>query len=107
MLYERIAGRDGRHVSRSARAGVALVCDARQGTRPWKKVRLEDLSACGFRIAWFPAARPDMPLRLKIPGMQILSAQIVWQSENSVGCKFSAPLHIAVFEHIVRSSGPA
>lgn len=81
------------------------MCEVRQGTRPWKKVRLEDLSPGGFRIAWFPEASPELPLRIRIPGIQLLSARIVWENENMVGCEFAAPLHVAVFEHIVRSAG--
>jgi len=36
---------------RAARAGITLICDVRQGARPWTQVRLEDLSPGGFRIA--------------------------------------------------------
>ena len=35
---------------RSRRAAITLICDVRQSTRPWQMVRLEDLSAEGFRI---------------------------------------------------------
>jgi hypothetical protein len=105
LYYERVAR--STHAQRSTRIGVALVCEVRQGTRPWKKVRLEDLSRGGFRIAWFPEARPELPLRIRIPGMQLLSGRIVWRAENTVGCEFAAPLHVAVFEHIVRSAQTA
>lgn len=84
--------------------GVTILCEVRQGTRPWKMARLEDLSAGGFRIAWFPEASPELMLRIRIPGMQLLSARIVWQQDNTVGCEFAEPLHVAVFEHIVRSA---
>jgi hypothetical protein len=107
LFNEKVADRDGRRVQRSSRAGVALICDVRQGTRPWKKVRLDNLSPGGFRIAWFPEARRDLPLRIRIPGMQLLTARIVWQRDNVVGCMLSAPLHVAVFEHIIRRPGIA
>lgn len=103
MHYERITGRSGRHAQRSARVGVVLLCEVRQGTRPWKMARLDNLSPGGFRIAWFPEARLEVPLRIRIPGMQLLSARIIWQRDNAVGCEFARPLHVAVFEHIVRS----
>ena len=72
--------------------------------RPWARVRLSDISQSGFRIAWFPAVDVNRPLRIKIPGMQLLSATIRWRSDNALGCEFDEPLHIAVFEHIVRTA---
>lgn len=92
------------HALRSTRIGLLLLCDVRQGTRAWRKVRIEDLSPGGFRIAWFPDVRPELPLRIRIPGMQLLSARVVWQNGKSVGCEFREPLHVAVFEHIAHSA---
>ncbi len=88
----------------SDRAEIALICEVRQGTRPWRLARLEDLSPGGFRISWLPDASADLPLRIRIPGMQMLSARICWQRGSAVGCEFAAPLHVAVFEHIVQKA---
>jgi hypothetical protein len=82
--------------------GVAILCEVRQGTRPWKTARLEDLSLGGFRIAWLPDARAGIPLRIRIPGIQLLSARICWTKGPAVGCEFAEPLHVAVFEHVVK-----
>ncbi|MFT4054241.1 MAG: PilZ domain-containing protein [Novosphingobium sp.] len=90
---------------RSARVGVSILCEVRQGTRPWKPARLEDLSPGGFRISQLPDARMEVPLRIRIPGLQLLSARICWVREGAVGCEFAEPLHVAVFEHIVRAAG--
>ena len=90
--------------NRTSRAQVTLVCEVRQGTRPWKMARLEDLSQTGFRIGWLPGCRPELPLRIRIPGLQLLSARIRWHEDGAVGCEFAEPLHIAVFEHLVRSA---
>jgi hypothetical protein len=68
------------------------------------RVRLEDLSPGGFRIARLPGARTELPLRIRIPGIQMLSAEIRWSNAGAVGCEFAEPLHIAVFEHIVRNA---
>ena len=88
------------------REEVVLLCEVRQGTRPWKLARLEDISQAGFRIAWLPECRMDLPLRIRIPGLHVLSADIRWQQGKSVGCAFAEPLHVAVFEHIVRQARP-
>lgn len=83
------------------RAPVSLLCEVRQGFDAWRLVRLEDLSQSGFRIAWLPDACPAKPLRIRIPGLQMLTAQIRWQEGKSVGCEFAEALHPAVFSHIV------
>ena len=80
---------------------LTLLCEVRQGFAPWKLVRLEDISQSGFRIAWLPDASHGKPLRIRIPGLQMLSAHIRWQRGKSVGCAFTEQLHVAVFEHIL------
>lgn len=89
---------------KATRVGLTMICDVRQGSRPWAPARLEDLSPDGFRIARLPLARMDVPLRLRIPGLQLLTAQVRWIRDGAVGCAFAEPLHIAVFEHIVRNA---
>jgi len=86
------------------REDITLMCEVRQGTRPWKVARLEDISQTGFRIGWLPATNAHAPLRIRIPGLQVLSAAIRWKQGDAIGCEFTSPLHIAVFEHIVRCS---
>lgn len=91
------------------RAEVTLICEVRQGLKPWKAARLSDISQAGFHIAWLPDCNPAIPLRIRIPGLQMLSARIRWRRGKSVGCEFTEPLHVAVFEHIVsqcRFEGP-
>lgn len=85
----------------SHRADVTLFCEVRQGAQPWKRARLDDISQAGFRVAWLPDCKPDSPLRIRIPGLQVLTAHIRWQQGKAVGCEFTEPLHVAVFEHIV------
>lgn len=86
------------------RAEVTMMCEVRQGTAPWAMVRLDDISQTGFRIAWLPACKPDKPLRIRIPGLAMLTANVAWHEGKSVGCAFAEPLHVAVFEHIVRQA---
>jgi hypothetical protein len=105
MKHEKIVGYCEPVPARSAeRAGVVLICEVRQGVRPWTQARLEDLSPGGFRIARLAGPRMELPLRIRIPGMQLLSAEIRWVRDGAVGCAFAEPLHPAVFEHIVRNA---
>jgi hypothetical protein len=86
------------------RAEVSLLCEARQGMRAWQKVLLEDISQAGFRVAWHPGCRKETPLRIRIPGLQILTAHVRWQRQDAIGCEFAEALHVAVFEHIVKQA---
>lgn len=83
------------------RAEVTLMCEVRQGSGPWAMVRLDDISQTGFRVAWLPDCKPSTPVRIRIPGLAVLTAKVVWQEGKAVGCAFAEPLHVAVFEHIV------
>ena len=88
----------------AARADISLRCEVRQGTRAWKLIRLEDLSQAGFRIAWLPDASVGQALKIRIPGLEPLSADVRWVRGKAVGCQFSAPLHVAVFKHVLREA---
>ncbi len=90
---------------RNARAALSILCEARQGMQPWQRVRLNDLSPRGFQVSWRMPVNPRQVLRLRIPGMTPLSAHIRWHDKKVLGCEFEAPLHVAVFDHIVRSAG--
>ena len=89
------------------RAEVGLVCEVRQGVQPWQFVRLGDISPAGFQIPLLPYAKRDVPLRIRIPGLAMLTAHVRWQRGKAVGCEFAEPLHVAVFEHIVRQASAA
>ncbi|MBN9143535.1 MAG: pilus assembly protein PilZ [Novosphingobium sp. SCN 63-17] len=82
---------------------MTAVCEVRQGMAEWRRVTLDELSPGGFRINRFGEADPSQPLRIRIPGLQMLSARIVWQKDGAIGCAFAAPLHEAVFAHVTRS----
>ena len=82
------------------RATVSIACEVRQGSRPWRFVLLEDLSQSGFRMTWLPGMMDGVPLRIRIPGLAVLSADVRWRNNEGAGCQFSSPLHVAVFDHI-------
>lgn len=102
MKHEKFPSIEDACTRNTDRAEVILLCEVRQGTAPFAMVRLDDISPTGFRIAWLPNCIPDKPLRIRIPGLNLLTAKIVWQEGKAVGCAFKEPLHVAVFEHIVR-----
>ena len=84
------------------RAQLSILCEVRQGMRPWKMARLSDLSETGFKLACLPDYSPGQPLKIRIPGIEPLNAKVCWHEGKQIGCAFETPLHVAVFEHIVR-----
>lgn len=85
------------------RAPAPIVCEVRQGSAAWRRLSLDDLSTGGFSIARFGPADPSQPVRIRIPGLQILSANIAWHKDGAIGCAFATPLYEAVFAHIVNT----
>ena len=85
------------------RAELSIRCEVRQGTRPWRLARLIDLSPTGFQLAWLPEYDASEPVKIRIPGIEPLTAQIRWTRGKRIGCEFASPLHVAVFEHLVRA----
>jgi len=57
------------------RVEVTLLCEVRQGTRPWAMARSTTL---GERLphCLAPGCSADLPLRIRIPGMRILQAEV-------------------------------
>lgn len=98
----RTGGQGGRD---DQRVEISTVCEVRQGMAEWRHVTLDELSPGGFRINRFGEADPSQPLRIRIPGLQMLSARVVWQKDGAIGCAFTAPLHAAVFDHISHRLG--
>jgi hypothetical protein len=107
LKHEKFPSIEDSCTRKNDRAEVVLLCEVRQGTAPFAMARLEDISPTGFRIAWLPNCSPDRPVRIRIPGLNLLTAKVVWQEGKAVGCAFKDPLHVAVFEHIVRRSQAA
>ena len=91
----------------AARARITIRCEVRQGVQPWRLVRLVDLSETGFKLAWLPVYDETKPVSIRIPGIEPLKARIRWHKAKQIGCEFVSPLHVAVFDHIVRLAGGA
>lgn len=69
-------------------------------------VTLHDLSRHGFSTEWPYSLLMGALVWLKIPGLEALESKVVWQKQFRVGCRFTHPLHPAVFKKIVeRLSG--
>ncbi len=69
------------------------------------KVQLRNLSRTGFWTEWLYSLRMGDLLWLKIPGIERLSATVVWIEGFTIGCSFERPLHPAVMQHIIARCG--
>lgn len=103
MEYDKLPNRKDRDGA-AGRVRAVIRCKVRQGNRPWVDARLEDISLTGFKITSFRECRPELPLRIRIPGLQMLNAKVCWQEGDTSGCELDQPLHVAVFDHIVKQA---
>jgi len=87
---------------RASRAEVSLLCEVRQGTRPWVKVLLQNISQSGFSIEWRPGFTVGQQLYIRIPGLELITAHLRRKVEDMIGCEFDARLYEPVYDHIVR-----
>ncbi|OAO03307.1 hypothetical protein A8B75_11100 [Sphingomonadales bacterium EhC05] len=65
---------------------------------------LQDLSISGFLLSCPAQLNQHKPLMIKLPGLELLTARIMWSKDGKYGCKFDRELYPAVFDHIVRES---
>ena len=87
---------------RDPRASVALTCQLRIGSGPWRPASMINLSPSGFRIAWLPGGEVGRQLWVRIPGLEAMPATIRWRDLGGVGCEFTRPLSQPVIGHLTR-----
>lgn len=86
------------------RAPVVLRCEARVGLGGWNFAILLDLSTHGFQLVRAPGCEVGATVKLRIPGMEMLTAVVKWMTLESIGCAFVRPLSPYVFEHVVKNT---
>ncbi len=69
------------------------------------QVTVKDLSLTGFRCETSFTLRPGAPVWLTIPGLQGLEATVAWKEQFKYGFAFVGHLHVAVFDHVIRTFG--
>ncbi len=84
------------------RVAVDIVAHLRQSNTNAFQTQLLDLSPTGFQVESDISLRDDLPLIIRIPGLEPLSAHIRWHRGDRYGCQFRNPLYEAVFDHILR-----
>ncbi len=97
-------GEDGpaQQQRRHERAEIDKLCEIKIGMRNWHQARLRDLTPEGFRLSLTDMPAVGTLLKIRLPGMSMLDAEVCWARNFEAGCKFANPLSPYVFEHLVR-----
>lgn len=83
------------------RSAVRAQAKVKQVDSQFLDTILLDLSIAGFQFYSPEQLNEFKPLMVKLPGLEMLQAKIVWRKNHYCGCQFTKPLYPAVFEHIV------
>ncbi|MEO6153624.1 MAG: PilZ domain-containing protein [Croceibacterium sp.] len=90
------------HARRGDRVSLAIVAEVKIGFGPWRSARLQDVSVSGFRLVGISSAVEGCGVRIRIPGLEVLSATIRRRHALELGCEFERPLSVYVLEHMAR-----
>lgn len=88
----------------SARQRVLIGIKLRRRGESWFASLVTDLSREGCRIATFVKLEVGMDVWIMLPGFEGRRAKVLWLGHHEAGCLFEAPLHDAIFDHIIRMS---
>ena len=99
-----VSGRAVPRRTRPRREPARLICEVRQGQRPWAKVELHNISEQGFCVDWLPALELSRPIWLRVPGLNMFQAHIRWKGHGLMGCELTSRLYGPVVDHIVRNA---
>jgi hypothetical protein len=90
---------------RAERAAVNVPGGLRKQSSHTLSATVLDLSTHGFRATISTPLQEGAVVWLKLPGLAPQQARIAWAEGLTVGCALTAPLHPAVFDHLVRTLG--
>ncbi|MCH4151087.1 MAG: PilZ domain-containing protein [Sphingobium sp.] len=90
---------------RKGRHTVLIGVKLRRPGETWFTSRISNLSETGFRLHSFVNLKPGMTIWVMFSGFEGRRATVMWTKGSEAGCMFEAPLHKAIYEHIMRVSG--
>lgn len=86
------------------RVAVNLRCDIRVGKASWHKADIADLTPGGFQVRIYEMPSRGTTVYVRIPGLQMLQAEVCWTSVDTAGCKFVTPLSCYTYDYIVQNA---
>lgn len=90
---------------RAERLPLDVLGGVRKQSSTTLDARILDLSTHGFRATVSAPLQEGSVVWLKLPGLAAQQARVAWCDGLVAGCALTAPLHPAVFDHIVRTLG--
>ena len=90
---------------RASRAALNVSGGVRKQSSLSLSATILDLSTHGFRASLSSPLAEGSVVWLKLPGLAAQQARVAWADGLMVGCALTAPLHPAVFDHIVTTLG--
>ena len=90
---------------RAARAPLNIAAGVRKQSSTALGATILDLSTHGFRASVSAPLLEGSVVWLRLPGLSPQQARVAWADGLIVGCALTAPLHPAVFDHIVKTQG--
>ncbi|MEZ5655957.1 MAG: PilZ domain-containing protein [Sphingobium sp.] len=86
------------------RHSVLIGVKLRRPGETWFTSKLSNLSETGFKLESFVNLKPGMVVWVMFSGFEGRRATVMWTKAHEAGCMFEAPLHKAIYDHIVRTS---
>lgn len=86
------------------RHSVLIGVKLRRPGETWFTSKLSNLSEAGFKLESFVNLKPGMIVWVMFSGFEGRRATVMWTKGHEAGCMFEAPLHKAIYDHIVRAS---
>lgn len=83
---------------------VLIGVKLRRPGETWFTSRISDLSDTGFRLQSFVSLKPGMTVWVMFSGFEGRRATVMWTKGHEAGCMFEAPLHRAIYDHIIKMS---
>ena len=90
---------------RQGRAGIALAAALRERGRSAMDARLVDFSALGCRIDGLIVGHGNAQVWIKLPGLETIAGQRMWNVGNLSGIAFDTALHPAVAARFMPAPG--
>ena len=85
----------------SERSCVSIKCEIRTERSAWHFALLRDLSSQGFQLEWPASCGASSKVMIRIPGLEMLTAEVRWREGRFAGCEFAKLLSPYVLDHII------
>lgn len=95
---ESALGRDLEHL----RVSVVIDVMARRLGESWVSTQVTDLGITGFELSSMSGLQPGDRIWVRFPGFDSRPARVDWAANQQTGCSFENPLHLGVFDYLLR-----